>query len=443
MEGSEFADLMVEGDTSLDSPDLTQERLDRLERNRLVMKEEEKQKNKTEKQMEEGELLVENIQRAWRTYVRRKSEHTSTGEIDDTEKDRDTEKEIKASSCKSQQTSNKNSCDIEKASFVNDRTISTSDFKLEDNDKNAIRSAADSGTEFEVADDNVRIVIEGCEKDKDRLVKDTQSVDSLSGLSDSTPEENTQHRTHDSTPEDDRVYLGYENSKQHVLNKLKQDSDADCVSIASDYSEVSVPLRELAESEVEIVQKADLADKSFVPSSTANSAIQRNPEETDEEFSKRVRKINLLSIAQEFADLKKVNAKALPFGLHKSYIEGESSSSGESSRQSSEMNTPSDPSITFNDNDITRGCKNQRGDLNSNISENNSLKSKKNSNSKKNDNDKSTVDGSENDGDFDVYNIETAVPNMDWEALERQLQLATQEEQTRQKVCIVQLWIVN
>ena len=38
-------------------------------------------------------------------------------------------------------------------------------------------------------------------------------------------------------------------------------------------------------------------------------------EESEESYAKRMKKINYLSLAQEFAELKKMDANALPFGL--------------------------------------------------------------------------------------------------------------------------------
>ena len=354
--------------------------------------------------------------------MRKKGEHTPSHglseDLDDTEKDHDTEKEkVSREEALEEQRRSDIQTSIESATFGNDRTISNSDFRYTDPPKNV-------GVDI-VIDKS----IDACQSDRD-----IHGVGG-SGSSDSTPEENTQlHGSHDSTPEDDRVYSGYNSPSHKLLAKVKHDSDVDCVSIASDYSEVSVPLRELTESEVEIVQKTDLTNKSFIPACSTAANIQRNPEETDEDFRKRVRKINLLSIAQEFADLKKVNAKALPLGLHKCQS-GSQSSSEASSKQSSAMSTPCDPP-TINGN-MNYGFSNNNNDVNCNVSSGQSSTPR----NMRNDNDKSsaksgahTTDGTETEGDFDVYNIETAVPNIDWDSLEQQLQQATQDQKLRQQV---------
>ena len=364
--------------------------------------------------------------------MRKKGEHTPSHslseDLDDTEKDHDTEKDkVSREEALEEQRRSDIQTSIESASFGNDRTISNSDFRYTDPPKNV-------GVDI-VIDNSV----DACQSDIEKVsnksdIRDVNGVGG-SGSSDSTPEENTQlHGSHDSTPEDDRVYSGYNSPSHKLLAKVKHDSDVDCVSIASDYSEVSVPLRELTESEVEIVQKTDLTNKSFIPACSTAANIQRNPEETDEEFRKRVRKINLLSIAQEFADLKKVNAKALPLGLHKCHS-GSQSSSEASSKQSSAMSTPCDPPIS--NGNMNYGFSNNNNDVNCNVFSGQSSTPR----NMRNDNDKSpaksrvhTTDGTETEGDFDVYNMETAVPNIDWDSLEQQLQQATQDQKLRQQV---------
>lgn len=94
--------------------------------------------------------------------------------------------------------------------------------------------------------------------------------------------------------------------------------DSDPESIVSDYSEMADPIKEHL-ANVQIIQKEDLdLGNTFVDSQfLVHPKLFRGSEEDEEEFNRRLRKTNYLSLAQEFAELKKVNASALPFGLHK------------------------------------------------------------------------------------------------------------------------------
>ena len=198
----------------------------------------------------------------------------------------------------------------------------------------------------------------------------------------------------------------------------------------------------------------------------------QNPQESDEDFSRRLRKHKLLTIAQEFAELKKMNADALPFDLHKSQGQSMDSCSDSSSvplsQASSEMTTPSsDMSESFVQ--MNNGVNNLiLKDVNSNIhdvdnAKNDSLTTQQTENlsteNVHNDNDqpanfrsragKSLLTerlGAENNkyssddesvGDFDVYNIETTAPHINWESLEKQLQQAEEEQLKRQEVSLV------
>ena len=88
-------------------------------------------------------------------------------------------------------------------------------------------------------------------------------------------------------------------------------------SVTSDYSEMADSIKEHL-ANVQIIQKEDLeAGNTMFPNQfSIQQKIVRGADETEEEFAKRLRKINYLSLAQEFAELKKINADALPFGLH-------------------------------------------------------------------------------------------------------------------------------
>ncbi|OWF49095.1 J domain-containing protein DDB_G0295729-like isoform X2 [Mizuhopecten yessoensis] len=270
-----------------------------------------------------------------------------------------------------------------------------------------------------------------------------------------------------------------------LVSKVRYEHDSD--SLSSDYSEFSAPLKDLADSEVTIIQRQQLAEGNIQQSMrTTSSNVIRKPFESEEDFSRRIRKLNFLSIAQEFAELKKVNCDILPFDLHKGQQFSESScsdtSSAPASQISSEMNTPSDPSDSFVQ--LNNGVNNLMSkDLNSNINngnvderDNNSLSTATRRSNTTNDNlpphtsttdtsstvstvrvakrsrdleeensnkgDKSDVTDSdrgdnpyndEGEGDFDVYNIETAVPQMNWEILGQQLEQVTLHQQSLQR----------
>ena len=107
-------------------------------------------------------------------------------------------------------------------------------------------------------------------------------------------------------------------AKGRLLQGLKNGIEPEPDSVASDYSEMAEPIREHL-ANVQIIQKEDLdtGNTMFPDQFTVGQKISQRPDETDEEFSRRLRKINYLSLAQEFAALKKVDADALPFGLQK------------------------------------------------------------------------------------------------------------------------------
>jgi hypothetical protein len=94
-------------------------------------------------------------------------------------------------------------------------------------------------------------------------------------------------------------------------------------SFCSDYSEMGEPIREHL-ANVQIIVRADLdLGNTAAPAPASPShhqqqdgSLQRAADESDEEYARRVRKTNYLSLAQEFAALKRINADALPFDLH-------------------------------------------------------------------------------------------------------------------------------
>lgn len=100
-------------------------------------------------------------------------------------------------------------------------------------------------------------------------------------------------------------------ARKHVI-------EPDPDSVASDYSEMAGPIKEHL-ANVQIIQREDLqtGNTMFANQFTVQQKISRGVDETEEEFTKRLRKINYLSLAQEFAELKKIDSTASPFDLRK------------------------------------------------------------------------------------------------------------------------------
>lgn len=248
------------------------------------------------------------------------------------------------------------------------------------------------------------------------------------------------------TTPDDRTRSSLSPCRNILLNKLKSDTDTD--SVSSDYSiEISAPLRDF--SDVHIYDKNELTEPSANSLSTSGK-LERKVRETEEDYNRRVRKTNLLSIAQEFAELKKVNADALPFDLHKSQNSIEETSSSEcssltNSRNPSEINTPSEVrNNPFQDLSTVKDSESK--DLNSNSIKEMLMNERKNKSSPKNSPKRTVANGKlkhsddfdveEGEDNFDVYNIESALPNMDWDTLEQQLQQAAEFEKRKKEVTI-------
>ncbi|KAK2156373.1 hypothetical protein LSH36_215g04029 [Paralvinella palmiformis] len=267
-------------------------------------------------------------------------------------------------------------------------------------------------------------------------------------------------------------------------------------SSVSDYSEMAEPIKEHL-ANVQIIQKEDLeVGNTIYPSQAAsNQKIAREPNETDEEFTKRVRKINYLSLAQEFAALKKIDATALPFDMHKVQTKELSSPMSDSSAtetdssercypESAEASNAATPIEGFgdllpNDNsgvqrrstdptgaDVDNlseqfygakvtsnqtqqsapsgGGKANRGEVGggSEMLDNELNRKLANGSSRSGNNDafheqnateKKTSAGY-TQADFDVYNIESTLPQMDWDLLEEQLHRAAEEERQKKEV---------
>ena len=100
-------------------------------------------------------------------------------------------------------------------------------------------------------------------------------------------------------------------------------TDSDHDSVVSDYSEMADPVKEHLAG-IHILQEAELRFGSVLGLPVQQPyamrpwlAVQRRPDEDEVEFLQRQKKINFLSLAQEFAAIKKADPDALPFNLHR------------------------------------------------------------------------------------------------------------------------------
>ena len=330
--------------------------------------------------------------------------------------------------------------------------------------------------------------------------------DSDKSLSDNQTQGNTEN-----TPTHSENSAGL---SQHGKFKIEPDPES-CV---SDVSEMADPVKEHL-ANVQIIRKEDLEAGNTMcqPDFVVQQRIVRQPDETDEEFAKRLRKINYLSLAQEFAELKKTDSEALPFDLHKanpynvaspgsdistdidSACQSEAATPCENSKpfpatmatesvatacstaglatrldslkvssrsepavaSSSKLNSHSEQSHTKQDEHNSNNSNSQitSDDISDNksIPENNTLHSKHDKNNtklrsapktdrrgktqstivtrpsgkKSASPHRKSVPAADKLDDFDVYNIETALPQMDWAALEKQLKKAAEEEKAK------------
>lgn len=260
-------------------------------------------------------------------------------------------------------------------------------------------------------------------------------------------------------------------------------------SVVSDYSEMADPLKEHL-ANVQIIQKEDLdvGNTMFPNHFSVGQKIIRSPDETEEEFTKRLRKINYLSLAQEFAALKKKDADALPFDLHKGAqdlpnlrdFSPMSETSSETDLTDSSTTTPMEvvttefavpppraaPMASVKTSKLSERFErainpkeawSQESSLHKPKSVSSEVKPEPRSEVKVRVNDKDEPDfesqplsksttttrsgeerkvspGLEKLGDFDVYNIESTLPQLDWSTLEEQLQKAAEEERQKQRV---------
>ncbi|KAI8772358.1 schwannomin-interacting protein 1 [Biomphalaria glabrata] len=301
---------------------------------------------------------------------------------------------------------------------------------------------------------------------------------------------------------------------QDILSGLEREKrspsrfsvDVECESIVSDYSELGGPLKDI-ERDVNFVDKDFLRTDDVFAVPALSSAfweqeeLEKRDGETEEDFERRVRKVNLLSLAQEFAELKKVDSQACAINFHKNQsvrnlARGVSplNSRGQSLERVGRRATSKSPlrcigrrlskelpgeasmnktcaesthntSLDLHANLQGKPLANmvvpkaddlpvneaRRRDSNSDLpanmrpdrcanSPNLGRSAKMSASNRSRDGSGSRVGVAKNqqtqqssdcEGDFEVYNIETTLPQMNWELLEKQLQAAAEEEKQR------------
>jgi len=135
-------------------------------------------------------------------------------------------------------------------------------------------------------------------------------------------------------PNDNTVFntstLDNSQSSQELMSILLKQSDniqaptlntdEDNESVISDYSEIGDAIKDhlttsFSEGELKLIGKFELSTGEFQAIPTSSAETNKIEEETEEAYAKRMKKINYLSLAQEFAALKAKDADALPLGL--------------------------------------------------------------------------------------------------------------------------------
>ena len=183
--------------------------------------------------------------------------------------------------------------------------------------------------------------------------------------------------------------------------------------------------------------------------------LKQLPKETDEDFQRRLRKHSVLTQAQRFMLLKKENSNVLPFNLH-AYDKQDPATecTHNQEEQNGEINMVVTSECTvcdLNRKESTRnllngseveclvsdkvvgesGSKNRSMDMEQSKNNNPDTKGGKCENPNEKGDNKT---GDEVLSAFDVYNIETALPDIDWKNIEEKLSAARKEEEERLKV---------
>ena len=301
------------------------------------------------------------------------------------------------------------------------------------------------------------------EADRECENSETESAAGTQTMTLSTPEENqdryagvdSQSRTE-----------GRSRSQQFLAVRvpvLRNLQDSECESVLSDYSELGGPLREL-EKDIEVVDREELKnydcplpDSLLYAHVISDASLERQPGESDEEYSRRIRKLNFLSLAQEFAELKRINVDACPIDFHLSQGFYAKSTSSASSDKGSTSVSEAEPvlearewcpmerrgaaglgragrgegAVLMRDHSARRGLRGRREQEGS---------AKRNSHHGTPTREAHSPPGLDRrfsqpvEGDFEVFTMDSSVPAMNWELLEQQLQLAAEEERNRLEV---------
>lgn len=294
---------------------------------------------------------------------------------------------------------------------------------------------------------------------------------------------------------------------QDILSGLERENspgrfslDAECESTISDYSELGGTLKDIEREMYFMDREALRTDDAFLPINLSllckdSTAPVKQVEETEEEFEWRLRKTNLLSLAQEFAELKKVDAQACPINFHrnqsaKSFVRGFSPlrSRGQSlerisrrrhsksplratrdcSRNNSEpisdrksANTsppknherkvvqesvplktedlPVNEARRRNSTDLPANMRPERCGISPSLSRKRRVTNNRpqdESSSRTGVKNQQFQGSSDCEEDFEVYNMETALSNMNWQMLEEQLQAVAEHEKSRWEVSV-------
>ena len=261
-----------------------------------------------------------------------------------------------------------------------------------------------------------------------------------------------------------------------MVNRRLPDT-TDTESIVSDYSEIAEPLREHLANMHSDCYREDCYTCGG-DDDDDDGPLMRYPGECDEDFERRAKKVNYLSLAQEFAALKRVDPSALPFDMHKDndarscsdYSISDKDSVGQLSLQSTSFATGSssddcvlnnhrqhslsvdsglvEPPAEYRDSAdaavFTSDCRNEQkretscsvtdaklspartnrdsNTLRGKLSSENLIKTDVKNNvlsspKKAGASSKSSENANDIDA-FDVYSIETALPQLDWKRLE-------------------------
>ena len=228
--------------------------------------------------------------------------------------------------------------------------------------------------------------------------------------------------------------------------------DTDPESVVSDYSEMNDLVKEHL-ANVQIIRKEDLAIANTMPNSDlfVKQRVVRLVDESDADYAKRLRKFNFLSLAQEFAELKKSDSNALPYDAHKTpLLLSPLSTSSETSELASDMSdsvttTPGESSskvfppssescnninaqlpdnaqLVGNANESLTYCFLQHNPQHDDVTTKNVVPTESSSSKEEVRAEKRGDDEGEHLQDFDVFNMEATLPQLDWAKIEEELQ---------------------